>query len=236
MPRQAPFIILLDVLLVSLFSIFCFQVYLAEFRPPTQQYYVMNSDQYLQLVQSHQELLSQEPTPRIHFVGNSLTHGIDLEKWGVEGAINLGVPGDFSKGVRIRIGAALDTKPETLFLMIGINDLLAGVPVQEVAGEIQQIIQQCQQRSPETRILLQSLLPVVLDDGLFVQSEEINRQVLDLNQRLQIISKEHSIEYIDLHRVFLNGQVLDKRYTYDGLHLNEIGYELWLKNIAFCLN
>ena len=44
-------------------------------------------------------------------------------------------------------------------------------------------------------------------------------------------------EVIDLHSIFLDSEnELDLKYSHDGLHLNETGYDHWMRKIKPLIN
>jgi lysophospholipase L1-like esterase len=81
------------------------------------------------------------------------------------------------------------------------------------------IINNIQQRSPGTRIFVESLLPTVI-----VNQEEI----VNYNNSLKELSLKNNIIFIDLYNTFNDkGKLNDKFDCGDGLHLNGKGYMQW---------
>ena len=53
-------------------------------------------------------------------------------------------------------------------------------------------------------------------------------QINQINTRLKKIESKNHYTIIDLHDIFLDGHgSLSKKYTSDGVHLNEEGYHKW---------
>ena len=55
----------------------------------------------------------------------------------------------------------------------------------------------------------------------------------EINARLEALAKEHGITYINLfpHFTEKGTNVLRSELTGDGLHLNEEGYKIWVKEL-----
>lgn len=168
----------------------------------------------------------------IVFIGNSLTEYFDLTIFNMPQVVNQGIAGDFSVGVLKRLDPILEAKPAKIFLMIGINDLLAGISVEEVLNNYQRIIEKMAKGSPSSRIYIQSVLPTSFDDGTFTDNSIINEYIVELNTRLVELTIKFDLQFIDLHRHFLVEKALNPEFTDDGVHLNEKGYLLWTELVS----
>ncbi len=161
----------------------------------------------------------------IVFVGDSLTDFCEWQEFFRTVSIsNRGLAGDTSRGVLNRIDSILESRPQKIFIMIGINDLLQGENVDKIANNYQLILQALRDKAPQTQVFIQSTLPLNKDFA----DPAINNEVIELNAKLKKLSQKFSLPYIELFPSFLgeNNQ-LDSRYTTDGLHLNGQGYLLW---------
>ncbi|ARV16824.1 hypothetical protein BTO07_04410 [Polaribacter sp. SA4-12] len=168
----------------------------------------------------------------IIFIGNSITEqgGNWAEKVGIKNVKNRGIAGDVTDGVLKRLDEITHFKPKTVFLLIGINDLFnlhyqKQIPSTEyVAKNIIKITDSIYQKSPETTIYLQTILPTAeayMANYINQVNNIIRNTKIDVNYKL-----------IDLHNEFVNENGLIKsELTSDGTHLNELGYEVWVKTI-----
>ncbi|MDO1445073.1 GDSL-type esterase/lipase family protein [Rhodocytophaga aerolata] len=180
-------------------------------------------------------LFEKEPvkTGRIIFLGNSITEG---GKWaqltGDTTIINRGISGDITFGVLRRLDDITKRQPAKLFILIGINDIGMDIPDDVIADNYRKIIQAVQKKSPATKIYVQSLLPLNPDVKNFPQHYDKQEHVLKANQLIKKVAAETKAQFIDIFSLFLDSQKrLDARYTYDGLHLNQAGYERWAKHL-----
>lgn len=165
----------------------------------------------------------------IVFLGDSLTEAFDLERhFGIPGLQNRGLSGDTTHQVRYRLPEIVNARPAKLFLMIGINDLFWGEDEVTVFQNIVNILETFREQSPETKLYLQSILPV--NETIMFSDEHINLAIFSLNDSLKRWCKKQDISFVDLYSHFLDKSgEMDRRFTYDGVHLTEEGYGLWAR-------
>ena len=174
---------------------------------------------------SHFDTLPQSDS-EIIFLGDSLT---DLCEW-IElfrdaRIKNRGICGDTTEGILNRLTNIVESRPQKLFIMIGINDLNQGKQVIEILNNYKLILKKIQENTPKTQVFIQSVLP--LNSQKF-PNHGVNEKVRELNTELEHLAKEFSFQYIDLHSSFLDSNnELDAQYTSDGVHLNGQGYLIW---------
>ena len=189
---------------------------------------------------------------KIVFIGNSITYG--LRRWDnklkANNLVNRGISGDFSEGIQKRLDEIIYYKPIAIFILIGINDFYRDSTVSiyvtpsYVANNIIATAKEIKKGTPKTKIYLQTILPINTEYNLLSRPEDIrhyyyylnNDYSPSLNQQInetnKIIKENDLFEVIDLHSIFLDSEgELDLRYSHDGLHLNETGYDNWMKKI-----
>jgi peptidoglycan/LPS O-acetylase OafA/YrhL/lysophospholipase L1-like esterase len=124
------------------------------------------------------------------------------------------------------LGKCPRTAPSAVFIMVGINDLLRGRNVAEIAEGYGRILDALKQRYPTSRICVQSVLPVNPDLVPGQLPEKL--PVAELNKRLRSLSAQAGMVYVDLYATFCEKDgKLNPSYTMDGVHLNSRGYALW---------
>lgn len=173
---------------------------------------------------SHFETLPKSEA-EIIFLGDSLT---DLCEWSElfsnNRIKNRGICGDTTDGVLNRITNIIESQPQKLFMMIGINDLNQGVSVEDVANNYQLIVETLKDQIPDVKIFVQSLLPI----NNQLRNNDVNQQIIYLNNKLQKLSQDGCSRYVNLFSAFLDANnQLDIQYTSDGVHLNGQGYLIW---------
>lgn len=165
---------------------------------------------------------------QIVFLGNSITEGGKdwNEKFGVNGISNRGIAGDSTDGVITRLNEIIHFSPKAIFLLIGINDIYNELTpsTDYVANNILKIIKRINQELPETKIFLQTILPV--------EKKIYKEKIIAVNKMIKTFISQSKFEIIDLYSIFVNEEgKMKKELTYDGVHLNDKGYSVWVDYI-----
>lgn len=187
-------------------------------------YYESRQDFYNQLVDMKYDVV---------FLGNSITErGYWQELIGPKIAVaNRGIGGDNTFGVLARLESIVQLRPKKIFLMIGINDIGRGLSQDIIISNYRKILEYLQGHLPQTRIYLQSVLPLHEELLSYDYLKGKNPLVTQLNQELEKLARTSNIEYVDLHPIFsLNGK-LRAEYTTDGIHLNPLAYSVWVNEL-----
>ena len=166
----------------------------------------------------------------IVFLGNSITDGGEwAELFNNRHVKNRGISADRSGWLLDRLDPIINGHPKKLFLMIGTNDLAVGIAPEEVAANVEKLLDRFAEESPWTKIYVQSILPVNGESfAKFRNHYEHGRQIVPLNKRLEALCDEKEVTYLDVWGALADHEGrLDKRYTNDGLHLMGEGYLAW---------
>ena len=172
-------------------------------------------------------------TGRVVFLGNSITQGGDWPRLtGDSTAVNRGIGGDVTFGVRARLDEVIRRRPSKLFLLIGVNDVSKDIPEPAIAANVRAIVDAVKAGSPETTVYVQSALPLNPTVPGFPQHYDKGDHVVRLNRLLRGVAAATRARFVDLYPLFLDRHGrLDARYTRDGLHLNEAGYQRWVAHL-----
>ena len=185
---------------------------------------------------------------KIVFLGNSITKGGGdwNEKLNTNNIVNRGISGDYTGGVLMRLDEVIHYKPIAVFIMIGVNEFWNDnsdkphLTPQYVAENIMNICKNIKKSSSSTEIFIQTILPVNNKQYLNVKkvdynflkpnySPTVNEQV---NHTNTILKNNKEFKVIDLHPLFLNNElILNSSLSSDGIHINDIGYQVWIKAI-----
>lgn len=167
----------------------------------------------------------------IVMLGNSLTENAGdwnklLETTGI---VNRGIGGDDATGINHRLVQILPGKPKAIFLMVGINDLSHNLTADEVFVLCKSVIDNIRADAPDTRLYVQSLLPINESFGRWKTLEGKTDVIPRINKSLKKYCKENNITYINLFDKFKRKGTneLRKELSVDGLHLSKQGYKIW---------
>lgn len=165
----------------------------------------------------------------IVFLGNSITDmGEWSEIWQNNLVINRGISGDITYGVLARMDEVLSAKPSKIFILIGVNDVSRNIPDEVIVRNYNRIVERVEKESPQTTVLVQSILPTNDAFARFKAHQGKTDHILSINAQLKEMCQKRGLVYVDLYPHFLNAdKKLDVKYTNDGLHLNGAGYLKW---------
>lgn len=135
--------------------------------------------------------------------------------------LNQGISGDTTSGILNRLSALLPTRPDTIYLMAGINDLRRGETDGTILRNFRQIVRRLRQQHPDAQVVVQSILPTQL-------IEISNARIRHLNRQIEAIAQAEGAQYLDVYSQFIDAQGnFRSELTTDGLHLNAQGYQVW---------
>jgi len=171
----------------------------------------------------------------IVMLGNSLTEngGDWAARLGNKNVRNRGIIGDEVMGVYDRLHQILPGHPAKLFLLIGVNDVSHDLTTDTIVGMIRVTVERIRKESPDTKLYLQSLLPINESFGRYKRLVGKTNMIPEINKQLEELAKEKGLTYINLFPLFTEkgSNVLRAELTTDGLHLKEEGYKIWVKAI-----
>jgi lysophospholipase L1-like esterase len=180
-------------------------------------------------------------------LGDSYTIGTaveEAERWpnqlvervpGLELVANLGV-GGFTSGdlINVELPALDQHEPELVTLLIGVNDVVQGVPEERYAANVRQIVEALVERLPPDRIVCvatpdYTLTPQGAAFGGPEQSEAVERA----NATLRTVCEDHGIAFVaEPHEISLEAADDPGLVADDGLHPSGKQYRRWTDAIA----
>lgn len=159
----------------------------------------------------------------IVLLGNSITQGGNWnELLGRSNIANRGIPGDVLEGFLARIDGVLKLRPKICIIMGGINDIYAWIPVEDTYKNYLKVI-----RKLKTKSIKPIIVSTLYAAKSYHSSEERNKEVTKLNEKLEKYAEKYNYEYIDLNKYLSKDDYLREDVTFDGIHLNWLGYKTW---------
>ncbi len=165
------------------------------------------------------------------FFGNSITErGPWQELVGRRYKVgNRGIGGDNTFGMKARIADVMKSRPKKVFLMMGINDVGRGLPVEWSLNNYEEIIRIIQRLSPKTNIYIQSILPLNEDILKYDYLKAKEGTVKALDKGIESLARQYNLTYVNVKEVLADGYVLKVEYTMDGIHVNTDAYIRWVE-------
>ena len=182
------------------------------------------------------EKLKTDSVKKVCLVGNSITanwKNIRSDFFRETGFLNRGIGGNSSSQILLRFQQdVISTNPSIVVLNTGINDIANadGFYSEDFTIQnIQSIVDICKSRN--ITVLLASVLPVTeIQINRFKKIQNIQPKIRDLNIRIEKLSSDNGIKYIDYHSKLKNSDgTFNNNYNFDGVHPNEKGYKIMEK-------
>jgi lysophospholipase L1-like esterase len=133
--------------------------------------------------------------------------------------VNRGIASDTTADVLARLDDVVALQPVRVVLLIGVNDVLRGVPAAETVANIKEILDRL--TAAGARVTLQSVLQV----GLRLRGA--HEKIAALNAQLRDLAAASGADFLDLNAALAPDGVLPAQFTWDNLHLTSAGYRAW---------
>lgn len=135
--------------------------------------------------------------------------------------LNQSISGETTTQMLSRLHYFSQTRPQTIHIMAGINDLKNGASDGQVLDNFQRMLSYLHQQHPQAEIVVYSILPTRWDN---LPSHRISH----LNSTLGHLARYQGARFVNLQPSFTDDQgQLRRELTTDGLHLTIAGYDLW---------
>jgi lysophospholipase L1-like esterase len=135
--------------------------------------------------------------------------------------LNQGISGDTTGGLLGRLAAIDGVRADTIYVMVGVNDLKNGKTELEILTNLQKIMQRLRQSHPQAQVIVNSVLPTRLPS---IASD----RTMSLNQKIAQLAEQEGVSFLSLTSAFADRDgTLRHELTTDGLHLSAQGYAVW---------
>jgi lysophospholipase L1-like esterase len=203
----------------------------AETTPPQSQY---TYTQWLEVLGKEAGAMAKaKPEHLTVLLGDSLSLWFPVEMLPSDRVwLNQGVSGENSAGLLKRLNLLDELQPETIVVMVGINDLIKGTSDEQILDNYRQIIQTLKEKHPKSSLVVQSVLPHGGDRVGTIDREQVlqlsNERIYQFNQKLGSLTAESEVLFLNLHPLFTDGDgLMQADLSTDGLHLKRQGYFVW---------
>jgi len=181
----------------------------------------------------------------ILFLGDSITQGWNLggnaiwsDYYSRFDAANFGIAGDNTQGVlwRIENGELDGINPKVVVLLLGINNILAGYPTNDVMKGIEKVVQQIHGKLPHSKLLILGIFPIGADPA-DPRTALSRAKIKTVNHELCALDDGNKTRFLDIGNKFLDPDgMLSPEVMPDSVHPSAKGYEIWADATAPLLN
>lgn len=160
----------------------------------------------------------------IVMLGNSMiAHGDWTKLTGRCDIANLGIGGQTSADLQLRVEDVLAHRPQRCFIEAGINDIYKGVGYSQYISGLKELSETLRDKGVNVTIFY-----ILYTSPAFPDYTEINTRVTMFNQGIDSLAALGNFDVLDLNeQLCKNGLLLQQYAMDDGLHLNEAGYAIW---------
>lgn len=145
---------------------------------------------------------------------------------------NRGIGGDTTDRLLERLqDNVLNIKPKNIVLLIGTNDISRGLPLEVSVQNVEKIIKTSKECNPDINFILEAVYPI--NENMRDRFEKrSNKKISEMNKEFIKLCEKYNCVWCDFTDKLKdkNGQ-LKEEYTYDGLHINSMAYEIVAKNV-----
>lgn len=140
----------------------------------------------------------------------------------------------FYEGEKISFGEAMErAQPRVLVLSFGLNGITRWSRDPDAfLSNYRAFIEGIRARSPNTKIILQSVYPVGENSSFSLSRDALNEQIHNLNANIASLEKEYeNVDYVNSASLLMdaNGALLSSYDIGDGIHLTNQAYQSILR-------
>ncbi len=160
------------------------------------------------------------------FIGDSLIECCDFSSYFKNKISNRGIWGATTVDILSFI-KYLPQDVSNIFLLIGTNDLNNIFIKNKIISNYNKIFTILKNKYPNSNIYIESLYPVNRNKFNLMMGFRNNVKINSVNCELKKLVSSFGFIYLDVNKILVdeNGN-LNSNYTFDGLHLNKLGYDV----------
>jgi lysophospholipase L1-like esterase len=154
---------------------------------------------------------------------------------GLELVANLGVNGYTTADlIRDELPALVGAAPELVTLLIGVNDVVQGIPTVTYEANVAEILDVLQARLPADRIVTISIpdYTVTPAGGEYGDPADQHDGIVAANAVMARFADERGLAFVDIFDLSLRAAADRRLVAEDGLHPSGAQYALWVERIA----
>jgi lysophospholipase L1-like esterase len=141
--------------------------------------------------------------------------------------INLGIPDiTIHDALNLELPVALDSHADLITIWLGVNDIVAKVPTNSYASDLNALLSRLRANSPHARIAIANIPDLTLLP-FFAQADPqvLTRQIQAYNTVIASAAQQYQAILVDLTQQNYNLRTHPEYIYSDGLHLTDTGYQ-----------
>lgn len=184
----------------------------------------------LNIKNNYTSIIVNSNKEKIVFAGDSITDYYDLNKYfkyDNKIIINSGISGYQTSNILKRYNNVIKQyNADKIFLMIGTNDLGAGLDREDIINNIKKILSDCKRDNKNVKLYYETIYPV--NRSLRKSNDKrYNSDIIYINSEMKKYCNANGIKYLDIYSILEDEKgSLKNEFTSDGLHLNDEGYKV----------
>jgi lysophospholipase L1-like esterase len=166
---------------------------------------------------------------------DQLVAALDARGLSFELVANLGVDGYTTADlIRDELPALGSLKPEFATLLIGVNDVVQGVPPEHYEANVAGILATLLERLPADRIVAVSIPDYTVTPAGADYGDPIRRHdgIVANNSIMARLARAHGVAFVDVFDISLRAGRDRSLVASDGLHPSGAQYAAWVERIA----
>ncbi|GAB4135735.1 MAG: SGNH/GDSL hydrolase family protein [Ignavibacteriales bacterium] len=177
--------------------------------------------------------VNENSESRVVFMGNSITEGwikSDPDFFKKNNFVNRGISGQTTPQMLLRFRQdVINLKPAAVVILAGTNDLAGNTGPTTIEAIEGNLISMCElAKLNGIKVILCSILPAYdywWNPGVFP-----TEKIITINSWIKSYATENNFGFVDYFSATADAEkALDKRYSGDGIHPNEVGYSVMKK-------
>ncbi len=156
----------------------------------------------------------------------------DFSKSSGQAVYNRGISGDTTDRLLERFQEnVLNIKPKNIVLLIGTNDIGRGLPLSMTLENVEQIIKSAKEYCKDVNFIFEAVYPIN-ENMRDMFEKRSNKKINEMNKEYIKLCEKYNCIWLDFTDKLKdkNGN-LKQEYTYDGLHINALAYEIVAENV-----
>ncbi len=186
------------------------------------------ADEVQEIVQRNDSLWNASQATIVFTGSSSIRLWEDLQqRFPKHQVLNTGFGGSQASDLLVHLEKlVLRYRPAKVFIYEGDNDIFAKKRPRKILATTLEIVEQLKSSNPGLEIVLISAKPSISRWKFRGKYKRLNKKFLKLAQQLPKVS------FVDVWHPMLNGRKVRKDiFVSDGLHMIDIGYEIWYQVI-----